>query len=447
MLEPLDADDPARLGPYLLEGRLGPDVYLGHDDAGTAAAVRTVDALPAGRLAALGRVRSRHVAAVLGSDASAAPPWVATEYVAGPTLAAVVGEHGALPVPAVLELAAAVARGVAAIHAVGLGHGDLHAGKVVMAAGGARVIGFGVVGGGGEPDADVPALGRLIAFAATGGDGEADAVPEPLRELVRRCLAEDAAERPSPAEVAGDVARAQADPLAYQAVSPPANPLDLSTGIPADAVVGPLTAGTETEPAEDPLAYPAADPPENPLDLSTGIPNDAIVGPIPPDNPPDLSTGIPADAMVGPLTADTKATEDPLAYPAADPPDNPLDLSAGIPNDAIVGPIPPDLSTDFPADAVVGPLTAGTEPAEHPLAYPAADPPENPLDLCRHPRRLHSRTDPTRRRGRPTPTTHLPGGHTTRQPARPVRRHPRRQHRRPHPTRRRGGGRARRRAR
>ena len=41
-----------------------------------------------------------------------------------------------------------------------------------------------------------------MAFAATGGDGEPAGVPGPLRELVRRCLAEDPAQRPSPAELA-----------------------------------------------------------------------------------------------------------------------------------------------------------------------------------------------------------------------------------------------------
>ena len=52
-------------------------------------------------------------------------PWLATAYVAGPSLAQAVTEHGPLPAASVLALAAGLAEGLAAIHAVGVVHRDL----------------------------------------------------------------------------------------------------------------------------------------------------------------------------------------------------------------------------------------------------------------------------------------------------------------------------------
>ncbi len=102
MLEPLTDDDPPGLGPFTLEGRLGAGVFAGRTTDGTTdgitAAVRLVPASWAGdadfrhRVAALGE-------AVIGSDLDTATPWLATEFVAGPSLRHVVGERGRCPSP------------------------------------------------------------------------------------------------------------------------------------------------------------------------------------------------------------------------------------------------------------------------------------------------------------------------------------------------------------
>ncbi len=405
MLEPLTGEDPRTLGPFTVEGRLGASaagtVYLGHDTDGAAAAITVVRADLAGdpelpdRFAAIGRVQGDHTATLVGSDAAAEHPWLATEYVAGPSLREVVRERGPLPEPEVLGLAAGVADALAAIHAAGLVHGDLDADTVLLPPEGPRVIGFGLAEiADPAPAKDVFALGALITHLATGVESPTPQdVTRPLRTLAERCLAPDPADRPTPAEIA-EFCRVEAEahaaalddhPLAYAGTEPPANPLDLSTGIPSDAVVGPITPeATEDEPAEHPLAYPATEPPANPLDLSTGIPGDAIVGPIaadatpdepepltypattPPENPLDLSAGIPGDAIVGPIAADATPDEpESITYPGTAPPENPLDLTAGIPGDAIVGPIAADATPDEP----------------EPITYAATAAPANPLDL------------------------------------------------------------------
>jgi phosphate transport system substrate-binding protein len=385
VLVPLDADDPGELGPFTLQGRLGSGpVYLGRSAEGTAVAVRMLPGEFHGDPVALGRVRGAHVAALV----DAADGWLATEYVDGPAL----DEVAPLPAADAQRTTAAVAAALVVIHAAGLAHGDLTAANVLMPADGPRVVGFGMVDG--DPAADVYALGGLITLMA----GEHP--PEPLRGLAARCLAADAADRPAAAEVVRLCRTEPAgDPLAYDGVAPPSNPLDLSAGIPSDAAVGPIAAPPQADAgAEDPLAYPAAAPPDNPLDLSAGIPGGSIVGPIPPDataeepepvsypaaeppaNPLDLSAGIPNDSIVGPIPPDATATEpEPLAYAATSPPPNPLDLSTGIPGDSIVGPIPPGATADGAAPparpAAMVPADAG------PLGYPAAEPPANPLDL------------------------------------------------------------------
>lgn len=67
-------------------------------------------------------------------------PWLATAYVAGPSVADAVRDHGPLPGASVLPLAAGLAEGLSAIHATGLVQRDLY----------------------------VFSLGAVLAFAATG---------------------------------------------------------------------------------------------------------------------------------------------------------------------------------------------------------------------------------------------------------------------------------------
>ncbi|MFE5970316.1 protein kinase [Streptomyces sp. NPDC056463] len=268
MLEALPSGQPPRLvGPYRLLARLGAggmgEVHLAcRVDAPTAdpyrmVAVKTVredlevdwDFRTRFRreITAARAVNSPYAALLVDADADAAVPWLATEYVPGPSLAEAVTRAGALPVDAVRALGAALARALESVHAAKVLHRDLKPANVLLGAAGPKLIDFGiaqafeataltstglVVGSPGfmspehligsravVPASDVFCLGAVLAFAASGrgpfhdeemasvvfrisrADAELDAVPQELRPVVERCLRLDPAERPSAAEL------------------------------------------------------------------------------------------------------------------------------------------------------------------------------------------------------------------------------------------------------
>jgi serine/threonine protein kinase len=189
------------------------------------------------------RVGGFHTALVIDADPDSDPPWMATSYIPGPSLAIAVAERGPLGPAAVSELGAVLAEGLAAIHACGLIHRDLKPGNIIMAADGPRIIDFGIarnagattitasgvsIGtmqymspehlGAGEigPQSDVFSLGALLTFAATGkapfdADLQSAVIgriltqpPDlgdlggPLRDIISACLAKNPADRPGP---------------------------------------------------------------------------------------------------------------------------------------------------------------------------------------------------------------------------------------------------------
>ncbi|MEV0689745.1 serine/threonine-protein kinase [Streptomyces sp. NPDC050388] len=253
---------PGRIGAYRLLARLGAGgmgcVYLARSDRGRTVAVKLVREELARQeefrarfrqeVRAARQVGGAWTAPVLDADTEAPVPWVATGYVAGPSLQQVVGQdHGALPERSVRILAAGLAHALKDIHAAGIVHRDLKPSNVLVTIDGPRVIDFGiarametVTDGGltrtgalvGSPGfmapeqvrgdritsaCDVFCLGAVLAYAATGElpFGTADSgvhalmfriaqeepdlgrVPEGLADLVRDCLKKDPAQRPT----------------------------------------------------------------------------------------------------------------------------------------------------------------------------------------------------------------------------------------------------------
>jgi serine/threonine protein kinase len=95
-------------------------------------------------VAAAQAVNGGYAAPVVPAGPDDHPPWLATAYVAGPSLQEVVTETGPMPEDAVMKLAAGLAEALRDIHDAGLVHRDLKPANVLLAEDGPRVIDFGI---------------------------------------------------------------------------------------------------------------------------------------------------------------------------------------------------------------------------------------------------------------------------------------------------------------
>jgi len=271
MLGELHAADPRSAGPYRLLGRLGAggmgQVYLGSSASGRRLAIKVIRPELAGdpgfrarfarEVAVARNVSGPFTAPVVDAEVQGTMPWLATEYVPGPSLAEAVGEQGPLPAASVLSLAAGLAKGLQAIHAAGVVHRDLKPSNVLLAEDGPRVIDFGICraaeataltqsgtvmgspgfmspeqaeGGEVGPPSDVFSLGAVLTFAATGqgpfGAGPTPALiyrvvhstpdtsrlPRQIRPLAERCLAKNPAQRPTAGDLIAELGTRQFAP-------------------------------------------------------------------------------------------------------------------------------------------------------------------------------------------------------------------------------------------
>jgi serine/threonine protein kinase len=150
--------DPVVVGPFEVVGVLGAGamgrVYLGRSSAADLVAVKVIrpdlaqDAAYRRRFAreiqAARRVRGPFTAAVVDADPQDETPWLATEYIAAPSLAAILEDCGPLGEAAVLWLAAGCARALHTVHGAGLVHRDVKPANILVGRRGPVLIDFGL---------------------------------------------------------------------------------------------------------------------------------------------------------------------------------------------------------------------------------------------------------------------------------------------------------------
>ncbi|MFG2233076.1 serine/threonine-protein kinase [Streptomyces sp. NPDC048723] len=264
VLRPLGPEDPQEIAGYRLLAKIGEggmgSVYLSRTRGNQPVALKVIRREFAQEqdfrvrfereVQAARRVQGYHIVPVLDHDTSGEQPWLATAFVPGLALDDALATHGPLPLPAVFQLIGCTAQALHSIHAASVVHRDLKPSNILLGSNGPWVIDFGIAratdttqltrSGGfiGTPQymspehalgrtvtaaTDVFALGLIAAVVATGrhpyGDGgglsiaaaiantpqqapDLSGYPDPLRQLLERCLHSDADQRPSPAELA-----------------------------------------------------------------------------------------------------------------------------------------------------------------------------------------------------------------------------------------------------
>ncbi|MFH9724382.1 serine/threonine-protein kinase [Streptomyces sp. NPDC017254] len=249
-----------RIGPFdvvrvLGNGGMG-KVYLCRTRAGQQVAVKVIRGELAGiheirerfarEVNALRDVHSPYTVPVYSAETVTPPLWLATRYLAGPTLDARVVAEGPLSGRQVAELGAMLAEALSEVHARGVIHRDVKPSNIILEGGEPRLIDFGIartaagtkgltlpgtalgthgymapeqfLGREPSPSVDMFAFGAVLAYAATGrppfGTGQPASVrifqgrpprlggvPAPLAEVITACLAIAPTDRPLPSQV------------------------------------------------------------------------------------------------------------------------------------------------------------------------------------------------------------------------------------------------------
>jgi serine/threonine protein kinase len=437
--------DPRLVGPYWIVGRLGSggmgQVFLGRSPGGRLVAVKVVRAELAGQpefrsrfareVAAARKVSGLFTASVVDADIGAPMPWLATAYVAGPSLADTVASHGPLPASSVRALAAGLAEGLGAIHAAGIVHRDLKPSNVLLAEDGPRIIDFGIAraaeatmltgtgvvfgspsfmspeqarGNRVGPPSDVFSLGAVLAFAATGhgpfgsGSGptlmyrvvftppDISGLAADIRPLVERCLAKDPEQRPTTQQfLAGlNTARPEAGWL------PGPVTRTLPSYLPGAGPDAPTA-------VDDPPPVPAAGPgtsgpgPAGRLGLAGGVTAVALLAVylvlamlahLPPFGQASSAPSSPAPSTTAPASTGTRSspgTTPPATSPVTTAPASPVTTPptspATTPPTSPVTTPPTSPATTPPTSPVTTPPTSpGVSPASPGVTSPAVSP-------------------------------------------------------------------------
>ncbi|MFG3000472.1 serine/threonine-protein kinase [Streptomyces sp. NPDC048340] len=274
-MESLRPGDPPEIGGYRLLARLGEggmgEVFLARTASGRPLALKTVHRDLSRQpgfaerftreIRANDRVRCAWTVSVVDFSPPGQPAqWLATEYIAAPSLGDWVRRNGPLPEPAVRCLARELSAALVTVRAAGVVHRDIKPANVLLGAERPFLIDFGIARAVHDPrhtrtgavigtpgylapeqatgavtaaPADVFSLAAALVYAATGrspflAHGEEqelpallyrivhdepllDGVPQSLLPLVRECLAKDPQRRPTAEEVRARLGAAEGE--------------------------------------------------------------------------------------------------------------------------------------------------------------------------------------------------------------------------------------------
>ncbi|TYB62744.1 protein kinase [Nonomuraea sp. PA05] len=257
-LRRLHSGEPRHVAGYRLLGGLGDggqgSVFLARDSSGTRVAVKMLHTRLLGNARAERRfLRESAIAAgvagfctarVLDSGVVEGRPYIVSEFIEGPSLHDQVAGGGALSGGELERLAVGTVTALTAIHGAGIVHRDFKPSNILMGPDGPRVIDFGIAKGMdasttsssvvGTPGfmapeqiagesvtaaTDVFSWASTMGFAGTGeplfgrdsipavmhrilnAEPDLDGVAEPLRSVLRACLAKEPGARPTADDV------------------------------------------------------------------------------------------------------------------------------------------------------------------------------------------------------------------------------------------------------
>lgn len=256
---PLPAGESDHIGRYRLIGSLGQGgqgaVYLGETPDGTRVAIKVLHARLASEtgaqqrflreVEAARRVAPFSTARVIDADIADERLFIVSEYVEGSSLEQLVRERGPRGHDGLVRLALGTVGALAAIHRAGIVHRDFKPSNVLIGADGPRVVDFGIArvldnatatssgvlgtpaymspeqvsGERVGPESDVFSWAATMIFAATGRPAfgedniaavfnriftkqpDLSALPDPLAQVVGRCLEKRPENRPSASDV------------------------------------------------------------------------------------------------------------------------------------------------------------------------------------------------------------------------------------------------------
>jgi serine/threonine protein kinase len=219
------------------------DVYEGYTQSGERVAIKVLrfkedaQSLEAEKLIReqkiLARINSRGVAKYIDSDLDNDPPWIASEYVDGPTLKEAITSNGPLSATAVELLVRQIALSLTELHRESIAHRDLSPNNVILGPDGPVIIDFGsaritsssaklvsivsvgtpgflspevIAGSDSGTPADIFALSRIAEFSLTGQSETTDQnsflkLSPRLSTALAEALSNDPNDRPSAQDI------------------------------------------------------------------------------------------------------------------------------------------------------------------------------------------------------------------------------------------------------